>query len=268
MSELSTNNIQHLLQEGRAAALAGDTMAARASFRQATELDPSCAAAWLGLSGVVPILADKQTYLQRVLTLDPDNAEAQASLRYVEKLLAEGLQLAPSGRSTESAPAATSAPATTATEYCYLHPDRETGLRCIQCNRPICGSCAFTTPVGQLCPECRRGRRPLNYQVSVSNLIVGGAVAFIASTLVAIPLALFARGFFSLIIIFMIGPAIAEFIVRVVDRVTRLKRGRPMQIVVGVAMTLGVLAVLFVLPNLLLLLYLAVGIATIVARLR
>lgn len=36
---------------------------------------------------------------------------------------------------------------------CYRHPDRETGLRCSRCDRPICGECANPTAVGQLCPD-------------------------------------------------------------------------------------------------------------------
>jgi membrane associated rhomboid family serine protease len=45
--------------------------------------------------------------------------------------------------------------ATTPT-YCYRHPDRQTGLRCSRCDRPICGECANPAPVGQLCPDDAR----------------------------------------------------------------------------------------------------------------
>src|SRR5262245_41062785 len=199
MTESIAAEVQQLVQEGKAAALAGDTFAARASFRRATELDPACAEAWLGLGSVVPVLAEKREYLQRVLELDPGNTEAQASLRYVEKLQAEGFQLAPSKRREErhasgdtspllSAPEPDVAPAI---EYCYRHPDRETGLHCIQCGRPICGECATMTPVGQLCPEDRRARRPRNYQVSAREVVIGAVVAFFASALVALVLSLF-----------------------------------------------------------------------------
>src|SRR5262245_15398352 len=134
MTESIADEVQHHVQEGKAAALAGDTFAARTSFRRATELDPACGEAWLGLSSVVPVLAEKREYLQRVLDLDSNNAEALASLRYVEKLQAEGLQLAPSKRREErnvsgdaspllSAPDPAVAPVV---EYCYRHPDRET----------------------------------------------------------------------------------------------------------------------------------------------
>jgi hypothetical protein len=122
------------------------------------------------------------------------------------------------------------------------------------------------TPVGQICPDDRRARRPTNYKVSAADVIVGGLVALVSSALVALLLLFVTRGFFGIIIIFMAGPAIAEFIVRIVDRVTKLKRGRPMQITIAVAMVLGTLP--FVLLNPLLLLYLALGVTTAVARLR
>src|SRR4029453_7367478 len=35
-------------------------------------------------------------------------------------------------------------------------PDRQTGLRCSRCDRPICGECANPAPVGQLCPDDAR----------------------------------------------------------------------------------------------------------------
>jgi membrane associated rhomboid family serine protease len=38
--------------------------------------------------------------------------------------------------------------------YCYRHPDRETNVSCSRCDRPICGDCMTSTPVGMRCPEC------------------------------------------------------------------------------------------------------------------
>lgn len=271
-------DIHQLVQEGRAAAMAGDTLAARAAFRRATELEPDNVEAWLGLSSAVPILAEKREYLQKALMLQPDNADAAASLRYVEQLLAQGIQLEPSRRRDERNSSGDispllSAPETsttaTAVEYCYRHPDRETGLHCTQCGRSICSECATMTPVGQLCPDDRRARRPSNYKVSVGDVLVGGLVALFASAAVALVLSLFVGrlGFFGLFIIFMVGPAIAEFIVRVVDRVTKLKRGRPMQITVGIAIAIGTLP-FAIFGGLLLLLYMVLAISTAVARLR
>jgi len=40
-----------------------------------------------------------------------------------------------------------------APRYCYRHPDRETGLSCSECDRPICYECMTPAPVGLRCPE-------------------------------------------------------------------------------------------------------------------
>jgi membrane associated rhomboid family serine protease len=43
-----------------------------------------------------------------------------------------------------------------AAQTCYRHPDRETGVSCSSCGRPICPDCMTSTPVGMRCPECAR----------------------------------------------------------------------------------------------------------------
>jgi membrane associated rhomboid family serine protease len=43
--------------------------------------------------------------------------------------------------------------------HCYRHPDRETGLSCSECGRPICVDCMTVAPVGIRCPE-HAGARP------------------------------------------------------------------------------------------------------------
>jgi membrane associated rhomboid family serine protease len=48
---------------------------------------------------------------------------------------------------------------TVETRYCYRHPDRETGLSCSECGRPICADCANFGPVGIRCPDHASVRR-------------------------------------------------------------------------------------------------------------
>lgn len=39
-------------------------------------------------------------------------------------------------------------------KHCYRHPQRETGVSCSNCGRPICHDCMIEAPVGFRCPEC------------------------------------------------------------------------------------------------------------------
>ena len=43
-------------------------------------------------------------------------------------------------------------------DVCYRHPNRETGVSCSSCGRPICPDCMTPTPVGMRCPECMNHR--------------------------------------------------------------------------------------------------------------
>jgi membrane associated rhomboid family serine protease len=57
----------------------------------------------------------------------------------------------------------------TATETCYRHPRRETGVHCSNCGRPICPDCMTPTPVGMRCPECSRQRTQVRTLRSTST---------------------------------------------------------------------------------------------------
>src|ERR687885_697927 len=46
----------------------------------------------------------------------------------------------------------------TATQTCYRHPNRVTGVSCSSCGRPICPDCMTATSVGMRCPECAKQR--------------------------------------------------------------------------------------------------------------
>lgn len=283
MSDTSVADAQQHIQQGKAAALAGDTFAARTSFRRATELDPNNVEAWVGLSAAVPVLAEKRDYLQRALAIDPGYTEARVSLEYVEKLIGEGLQLAPSQRRAEQAASGNASPLLSAPEpsapatdvaYCYIHPNRETGLHCVQCGRAICGECATPAAVGQLCPECRKARRPPNYQVSLVNAAVGGLIALVMGLIAVFALTLVVRlPFIGLFLGILAGPLVGEITVRIVERLTK-KRGRPMQLAVGLGLVLGSLGLLLLsllqpsLFTLVLVLFVVLAVSTAAARLR
>jgi membrane associated rhomboid family serine protease len=89
-------------------------------------------------------------------------------------------------------------------QTCYRHPDRETGVSCSNCGRPICPDCMTSTSVGMRCPDCARqttkvrvgqgvfsstgGKMPATYALIGINVIVflielagGGAGQFSGS---------------------------------------------------------------------------------------
>ncbi len=265
-----------LVQEGRAALMAGDTYAARQSFRHALELDPSSVEALVGMAGTVRAYREKRDYLVRALSIDPLHHEARAALNQVEARLAAGEVLAPTGiGGNEPEPRADSMPlelpeaSGAALGFCMNHPNRETGLHCTSCDRPICADCVRPAVVGQLCPECARARRPVNYQVGVSDLLISGAVAlgfaFIMSIVAGFGLAMI--GFFGLFLAIILGPSTGELLVRLLERINR-KRGRSIQIMVGVCYGLGALPVVIFFFNIALLIFSIAALATAVTRLR
>ncbi|HMQ32438.1 MAG TPA: B-box zinc finger protein [Chloroflexaceae bacterium] len=250
----SQHDVRALVAEGNAALIAGDSYTARQRFRQALELDPERVEAWVGLAGSVRPYREKREHLTRALAIDPTNPEARAVLAQVEARLAAGEVLAPGGvqvREPQPAPAEEPPPpedgepaaAPTDTQVCYIHPDRETGLHCTNCGRPICGECATRAAVGQLCPECLRVRRPVNYQVSGTNLLIAGVVALLYGVVVSFVAAqlLGMIGFFGLFVAFLLGPVAGDMLVRLSDRLTHNKKGRPMQLAVAGCFVLGAL---------------------------
>ena len=60
---------------------------------------------------------------------------------------------------------------------CHWHPDRETGLRCGNCGKPVCFECVRQHPVGIRCKECARSARLPTYRFSQSDAARGIAAA-------------------------------------------------------------------------------------------
>ena len=80
-------------------------------------------------------------------------------------------------------------------ETCYRHPDRETGVSCSSCGRPICPECMTPTPVGMRCPECMRQRTRVNRGVGEASTFAAAPATFVLIALnVAVFLAEIASG--------------------------------------------------------------------------
>ena len=59
---------------------------------------------------------------------------------------------------------------------CYRHPDRETGVSCSNCGKPICPDCMTATPVGMRCPDCSRQKTPVR---SMRTMYVDPTVTYV-----------------------------------------------------------------------------------------
>jgi hypothetical protein len=101
---------------------------------------------------------------------------------------------------------------------CYLHPDRETLLRCNRCDRPICISCAVRTPTGYACKECIRGQQKKFDNAKTFDLvlapIVAAIIAYGGSYLISF------LSFFTL----LIAPLVGMFIAESTQRLTQKRR--------------------------------------------
>jgi membrane associated rhomboid family serine protease len=62
---------------------------------------------------------------------------------------------------------------------CYRHPDRETGVSCSNCGRPICPDCMTPTPVGMRCPECARQRTRVTTGTSAFGRAAGAPATYV-----------------------------------------------------------------------------------------
>jgi membrane associated rhomboid family serine protease len=62
---------------------------------------------------------------------------------------------------------------------CYRHPNRETGVSCSSCGRPICPECMTPTPVGMRCPECAKQRTRVTRGVGQASLFATAPATFV-----------------------------------------------------------------------------------------
>ena len=66
-------------------------------------------------------------------------------------------------------------------QTCYRHPDRETGVSCSSCGRPICTDCMTPTSVGMRCPECSKQKTKVRTAAQIYDATPRVSYAIIAA---------------------------------------------------------------------------------------
>ncbi len=117
--------------------------------------------------------------------------------------------------------------------FCYVHPQRETLLRCNRCERPICQSCAVLTPTGYRCKECVKGQQKIfdtarwwDYPLT---FITAGVLSYLGSLIAGL------FGFFAILLAPVAGMVITEAVRFVVHR----RRSKPLPALAAAATLLG-----------------------------
>ena len=134
---------------------------------------------------------------------------------------------------------------TTETLYCYIHPNRETALRCNNCNRPICAACAIHTPTGYRCRECVKGQQQAFNTSEWYDYILGFIVAMLLSAVAAFLVTFVGGiGFFGWFLIAAGAPTAAVVIAEGVRTVTGKRRSRTLFITVAAGVIVGALPII------------------------
>lgn len=125
--------------------------------------------------------------------------------------------------------------------YCAVHPDRETGLRCIRCDRYMCTECAVRSATGYICRECARQHDNAFFTASgLDNVAYFGVPLVIGAISMALIDAL--RIGFLWFLLIPIALGIAALTGEIVIRLTKKRRGRYRGELAALGAILGALA--------------------------
>ncbi|MCP4357264.1 MAG: hypothetical protein GY796_04515 [Chloroflexi bacterium] len=256
--EISQPRLRSLLRQAAKVEESGKRAAAEQLYQQILAEAPETEAALMGLAHVTYDDAQKETCYEKALSLNPDNIEAQISLA---ELRGENLsttlvqawerekELAAAAKKEEEEQAKQlqmekEAPDKDSADFelfCYRHPGQSTSLRCYNCDKPICMSCANKTSVGYLCPDCLRDLEDKYFTAKVTDYLLATAVALPLSLIAGVIVWRLSGGFFMIFLMIFAGGFVGSIIGRLTKKAIGGRRGRYLpELVVGL-MILGVL---------------------------
>ena len=120
--------------------------------------------------------------------------------------------------------------------YCTNHPQTETLLRCIKCDRPFCIKCLVRTPVGYRCKECLNIQQAGYYTATASDYVITAIVGVIAS-IVSGAMAAAISGFWLFAIFY--APVAGGIIAEITRAAIQKRRGRYVWLVACAMVMLG-----------------------------
>lgn len=249
-----------LLRQANKVADSGKRAAAEQLYRQLLEENGDVAEAWFGLGDVLLDAAERKNAYQKALALNPEYAAAARALAELrgepvpdwavppeQPEQEEVVEPEPETVQPEPEPeveTAVTKPAADEDEYelvCYRHPKRPTSLRCYNCGKPICSSCAIKTPVGYSCPDCIREKEDIFFNAQTLDYVIAPAIGLILSLIAGYLVVRFTVGgsFFLLFIMLFVGGIVGRFIGQLSKQAIGRRRGRYLPHVMVLMLLLG-----------------------------
>jgi len=129
---------------------------------------------------------------------------------------------------------------------CYLHPNRETSLRCKLCERPICASCAVRTPTGYACKECVRNQQKRFDTAEWYDYPIGFVVPTALSLVTSILMMVIAGflGFFMWFVSFAVAASAGAIIANITQSALRKHRSKQLFWLTAAGVVAGALPVI------------------------
>lgn len=251
--ELQDPRVRSLLRQANKVAESGKKAAAEQLYRQLLDEAPDVAEAWYGLGQVLNDPAEQKEAFKKSTTLDPGFAPAVRALADLrgepvpewaiepEEPEDEEAEPEPEFVQKESGETAVSTPIEDYDLACYRHPNRTTSLRCYNCGKPICSSCAVKTPVGYSCPDCIREKEAVFFNATTLDYIIAPAIGLVLSLITGYLVSRFAigGGFFMYFILLFVGGIAGRFIGQLSKGVIGRRRGRYLPHVMVAMLVLG-----------------------------
>ncbi|WP_420631631.1 B-box zinc finger protein [Candidatus Leptofilum sp.] len=252
--ELQDPRLRSLLRQANKVADSGKKAAAEQLYRQLLDEAPDVAEGWFGLGQVLNDAAQQKEAYKKAVSLEPDYAPAVRALAElrgepvpewaIEPPELEEVEPEPEPETVLIDHEHTAVPTEAEEEFelaCYRHPNRPTSLRCYNCGKPICSSCAIKTPVGYSCPDCIREKEEIFFNATTLDYVIAPAIGLVLSLIAGYLVSRFAiRGGFIVYIgaLFLggiVGRIIGQFSKQAIGR----RRGRYLPHVMVAMLVLG-----------------------------